>query len=99
MMMARDLTPQRPELDPASVEALTTSLQHYVEHGTDGDLQSVLRRVAVEARGKHMHAEQLLIALKDVWYSLPSVRQAPEGDAQFRMLQRIITLSIRQYYG
>jgi len=99
MMMARDLTPQRPELDAASVEALTASLQRYVQEGVDGDLPAILRRVAAEARAKHMHAEHLLIALKDVWYSLPSVQQAPEGEEQARMLQRIITLSIRQYYG
>jgi len=99
MMMARDLTPQRPELDAASVEALTASLQRYVQEGVDGADGWPMRRVAAEARAKHMHAEHLLIALKDVWYSLPSVQQAPEGEEQARMLQRIITLSIRQYYG
>ena len=100
MMMARDLTPQRPELDPKSIDALAATLVRYVESGGEGtDLPAVLRRVAEEARAKHMHAEQLLITLKDVWYSLPAVRKAPEGEEQSRMLQRVITLCIRQYYA
>ena len=100
MMMARDLTPQRPELDAASIDALNAALQRYVERGEDGsELTDVLRRVAEEARAKHMHAEQLLITLKDVWYALPAIRKMPDGDQQNRLLQRLITLCIRQYYG
>ena len=62
-------------------------------------LQEALHRVAAEARSKHMLAERLLIALKDVWYSLPAIRQSPVGETQNRMLQRIVTLCIREYYS
>ena len=99
MMMARDLTPQRPELDAASVDMLGRALTSYVEDDEGTDLLAVLRHVANEARSRHMHAEQLLVALKDVWYSLPVVRSSPEGEQQNRLLQRVITLCIRQYYA
>ena len=98
MMMARDLTPQRPELDPASVDALSSALLRFLEREDAADLQLALRRVADEARSKRMHAEQLLVALKDVWYALPPVQKTSETEAQSRTLQRIITLCIREYY-
>ncbi|HMC57425.1 MAG TPA: hypothetical protein VKH19_19745 [Gemmatimonadaceae bacterium] len=99
MMMARDFTPQRPELDAASVDTLARALAKYLEDDEGADLLLVLRHIAEEARSRHMHAEQLLVALKDVWYSLPAIRNSPEGEQQNRILQRVITLCIRQYYA
>jgi|SRR6185369_1586959 len=100
MMMARDHTPQRPQLDARSIESLTAALADYLAKGDVGEsLHGVLRSLAEEARAKDMHAEHLLVALKDAWYALPSVSALPDGEPQNRMLQRVVTLCIREYYS
>jgi|SRR5881394_1733754 len=99
MMMARDHTPQRPQLDARSIENLASALAQYLADGDVGPLQTALHSVAEEARAKQMHAEHLLVALKDVWFALPSVSSVPDGEAQNRVLQRVVTLCIREYYS
>jgi hypothetical protein len=100
MMMAHDSTPNRPQLSSASVEGLRLALSKYlVESDDTASLQVALREVAADARTKEMRAEHLLLALKDVWYGLPQVSRTPEGEEQHRLLQRVVTLCIREYYG
>jgi hypothetical protein len=100
MMMAHDSTPNRPALSPASVEALEHALQRYLADDQDTTgLRDALQRIAAEARQKKMHAEHLLMQLKEVWYKLPQIRRAPDGEKQNLMLQRIVTLCIREYYS
>jgi hypothetical protein len=100
MMMAHDSTPNRPELTAASVEALRSALREYLEYSNETSaLQSALRLIATEARAKKMHAEQLLVILKDVWFALPQIGQARESELQNRLLQRVVTLCIREYYS
>lgn len=100
MMMARDTTPPRPQLDAQSIEALSAALSAYLADSVeDGRLRGVLRQIAEEARRKEMHAEQLLVILKDVWFALPSIKNLPEGAEQHRVLQRIVSLCIREYYS
>ncbi len=100
MMMARDTTPERPQLDAKWIEALSAALSAYLDDSTeDSRLRAVLRQIAEEARRKKMHAEQLLVVLKDVWYSLPAIKHLPEGAEQHRVLQRIVSLCIREYYS
>jgi hypothetical protein len=98
MMMAHDSTPSRPELSTASVEGLRLALTRYLGSNEASSLKTALREIAVEAREKKMHAEQLLIILKDVWFALPPLARSVEGDEQNRLLQRIVTLCIREYY-
>lgn len=98
MMMAPDSTPNRPELSAAAVDALRSALQQFLEDSRETSVQSALRLIAAEAREKHVHAEQLLVLLKEVWYSLPQVGRAPESEHETRLLQRVVTLCIREYY-
>jgi hypothetical protein len=99
MMMAHDSTPGRPGLSAESVDALRSALEEYLVSGQEPtSLRPALRRIAVEARAKKIHAEQLLIVLKDVWYALPQMGRAG-SEPQNIMLQRIITLCIREYYS
>jgi hypothetical protein len=100
MMMARDSTPHPPQLDAASVESLASALLTYLANNSDAaPLQNALRAVAIEARAKQMHAEHLLLALKDVWYALPAIGKMPDGAEKNRTLQRVVTLCIREYYA
>jgi hypothetical protein len=55
--------------------------------------------VAAEAREKAILPEHLLIALKDVWSNLPEVRTMPETGQQVRLLQRVVTMCIKEYYS
>lgn len=99
MMMAPDSTPDRPQLSAAAIQTLESALQKFLANGGDVEtLQGALRAIATEAREKNMRAEELLILLKDVWYALPQIRKTPEGDSQNRLLQRVVTLCIREYY-
>jgi hypothetical protein len=99
MMMATDSTPRGPRLNAASIDALESALQRYLTDANEvATLQAALRPVAAEAREKKMHAEQLLVLLKDLWFALPQV-QASDTEQQHRTLQRVVTLCIREYYS
>lgn len=100
MMMAHDSSVPRPELSSATLASLERALAVFLAEPADTTrLDSALRSLTAEARDKQVHAEQLLIVLKDLWYGLPQVREAPAGDAQNALLQRVITQCIRQYYS
>jgi hypothetical protein len=43
--------------------------------------------------------EQLLVTLKDVWYSLPSVGAMRDPATKIRMLQSVVTICIKEYYA
>jgi hypothetical protein len=99
MMMAPDSTPDRPELNATAVDALRSALEQYLEDARETAVQPALRRIAAEAREKQVHAEQLLVLLKHVWFGLPQVARLPETEHQTRLLQRVVTLCIREYYS
>ena len=63
------------------------------------ELQEVLARAATEAREKDIHAEQLLVIMKDLWYSLPDLRGAADSERQTELLQELISRCITQYYA
>ena len=100
MMMAHDSTPDTPQLSAAVRDALESALVAYLGNPNDTDhLQSALQRVAVEARDKDIRAEHVLIALKEIWYELPQMRATANIEEQQRLLQRVVTLCIREYYS
>jgi hypothetical protein len=99
-MMAHDQSAPRPDLSTAAIANLRQALSDFLTNPADtSKLDGALRSLTAEARDKHVHAEQLLIVLKDLWYGLPQVRETPAGDAQNTLLQRVITQCIRQYYS
>ena len=98
-MMAFDRTPA-PRLEADTLEALRSVMQRAMRRGDhDQELQQVLSRAATEARDKDIHAEQLLVMMKDLWHSLPDVRQAEDTDRQTELLQELISRCISQYYA
>jgi hypothetical protein len=98
-MMVNESTPNRPTLSAESLEALESAMRVYLTTGTSpATLEPALMRIAAEARDKQLRAEHLLMALKDVWYSLPSVARADTPEDQNAILQRIVTLCVRSYY-
>jgi hypothetical protein len=99
MMMAHDSSPG-PALADATVSAVTAALAAYLDAPSQpGQLRQALQHMATEARAKDIQAEQLLVVLKDIWYRLPSVRTVREPVDQIQLLQRVVTMCIREYYA
>lgn len=100
MMMAHDSTPFPPALDEETMSEVRSALRQLVHDGGDSEaLTSALRRMSDEAKEREMRPEQLLVILKGIWSSLPEVRYAARGESHGVLLQKVISLSIEQYYG
>lgn len=99
-MMASDRTPQDRALDPALVAELRAALSRSAKAGSHGDeLRGLLARTAADAHQKGMHAEQLLVALKDIWYSMPDLATRQGSELQTRLLQQLVARCIQEYYA
>lgn len=99
MMMAFDSTPPAARLDDDTVGALRAALARYVGDGHDSDeLRGALRRAAEEAREKGIRPEHLLIALKEIWSSLPELQRAARRQGHQQLLHRLIAHCLDEYY-
>ena len=100
MMMAFDSSqPPSSRLDEATVSAVRDALRLYLADSSDPNaLQQALVRMSAEARDKQLHAEQLLVHLKDIWSALPEVRSMTDSAEQIRLMQRVVTMCIKEYY-
>jgi ActR/RegA family two-component response regulator len=99
-MMAHDSSPGPNVLTEETIEAVRAALVQYVSApARRDDVGAALQRMAIEARDRSMLPEQLLIVLKDIWYSLPSVRNMSDATDQVRLLQRVVTMCIKEYYS
>lgn len=99
-MMAFDRTPSSPTLEPATIDALRAAFTKSVATGNHSDdLHSLLCAAAREARDKDIHAERLLVIMKDIWLSLPGVAAASTSSTANTLLQELISRCIREYYA
>lgn len=99
-MMSFERTPNPGVLDPAVVAELRAALSRSAQAGNHGDeLKALLARAAADARQKGIQAEQLLVALKDIWYSLPALSPPADKQVQTRLLQQLIARCIQEYYA
>lgn len=101
MMMAHNSSPPPAAgLAEETVARARLALSQYLEDtDTHADtLRDALDEMAAEARAKSMLPEQLLVVLKDIWYALPAVRALEDSGAQIRLLQRVVTMCIKEYY-
>ena len=101
MMMAHDSSPTPPSrLDDATVAAVRDALRTYLARSANPvGLRQALVRMSAEARDRSILPEQVLIVLKDVWGTLPEVRAMTDSGEQVRLLQRVVTMCIREYYS
>ena len=59
-----------------------------------------MRDLVEEARaGGVVHGEQLLIAFKRAWTTLPDVQALPPGGARESAWDRLVALSVRAFYA
>jgi hypothetical protein len=101
MMMAYDSSQTPPSrLDDETVAAVRASLREYLLNEANASpLQAALLRMAAEARDKSILPEQLLVVLKDIWSLLPEVRGMTDNSQKIRLLQRVVTMCIKEYYS
>lgn len=101
MMMALDSSHTPPgRLDDATVDAVRLALRSYLGNGgSSSELKDALVRMSGEARAKSILPEHLLIVLKDTWSTLPEVRAMEDTNQQVKMLQRVVTMCIKEYYS
>ena len=99
-MMAHDSSGGSAVLAEETIAAVRAALVRYVDAPSNGDeLRSALHAVAADARAKSVAPEQLLVALKDIWYSLPVGRSRHDPTQQIQLLQRVVTMCIKEYYA
>lgn len=98
--MAHDWSSDTPaSISLETMTALRSALVSYVQNPDEASpLGPALRQLALEAREKGIVAEQVLIVLKQVWYSLPGQRELPSPEDRGSLLQRAVTMCIREYY-
>lgn len=101
MMMPHDSSQTPPSrLDDDTLVAVRAALRTYLAHPADSSpLQTALQRVSAEARERAVLPEQLLVVLKDLWGGLPEVRSMPDAGEQTRLMQRVVTMCIKEYYS
>ena len=100
-MMAHDSGGPPPgRLDEASIDAVRASLRAYLQDSQEPTrLRATLLTFATEARSRSIMPEQLLIVLKDIWSGLPEVRSMSDAREQTSLLQRVVTMCIKEYYS
>ncbi len=100
MMMAHDSSqPPSGRIDDASLDAVRLALRAYLHDSEDTSaLQASLLLVSTEARARNVLPEQLLVTLKELWNSLPEVRAMTDAGRQVRLLQRVVSMCIHEYY-
>lgn len=103
MMMQHDTGPMSPNaLAQEAVDSVRIALEHYVETlaaEPAPELRTALHVLAQDARAKAVPPERLLVALKGIWQSLPSVEKAHDYAEQTRVLQRVVTICIKEYFA
>jgi hypothetical protein len=103
MMMQYDTGPMPPNaLAQETVDSVRRALQQYVQRPTSEpapELRDALHALAREARQKTVSPEQLLITLKSVWQTLPEVESARNNAEQTLVLQRVVTICIKEYFA
>jgi hypothetical protein len=67
------------------------------EDASGADLRVALRDACDRARHDGLRAEQLLLALKEVWRELPERSRPPHIDSD-GVLARVVTACIDEYY-
>lgn len=86
-------------LSSTATDAMIAALQLYLARSDDvAPLRAALHTVGREARVKRIPPERLMIAFKSLWASLPQARSASDAAQQAKLLERLITISIEEYY-
>lgn len=80
-------------------EAVRDAIRDRLQHSSaEAAVDAALRKLTRDARSCSVRAEHVVIALKQLWSTLPDVPEGTDLTDRNRLLERIITFSIREYY-
>jgi hypothetical protein len=69
------------------------------EPGDESRVRDALRAISRAARARGLRAEHVVIALKSVCDTLPEMQGAVTSSQRARVLDRLVTLCIEEYYA
>ena len=93
--------PHSRNLSAQTTTALRDAVVQHLERGTDGD-ESLGRAVSIvvaEARDREMRAEELILAFKSLYDTLPEPKSAVARAEQVQLRERLVSACIRAYYN
>jgi hypothetical protein len=88
-------------IDEHLLEALRDALAQRLRDPCDASAREVrraLHALALAARQQSLHAEELIVALKQVWRSIPQVQETEDSRERARLMELLVTLCIEEYY-
>jgi hypothetical protein len=90
-----------PVLPQSTLDAVRAAILAHLAKPAEGTdtLHDALRRMAREANANQVRAEQLIVAFKQLWATMPELQNASDRQARSRLLERLITLCINEYYA
>lgn len=100
--MAHDFGPIPPNaVSEETVESVRDAIERHLRAPGEptADLRAALHKLAHEAREHAVPPEQLLVLLKSVWHAIPQVRAADPEAARAQLLQRVVTMCIKEYFS
>ena len=102
-MMAPDqpYQPHPRNLSAQTTAALRDAVVQHLDRGADGD-ESLGRAVSIvvaEARDREMRAEELILAFKTLYDTLPEPKSAVARAEQVQLRERLVSACIRAYYN
>jgi hypothetical protein len=101
--MAHDsrFSPAPRPLSDETLAVLRTAVLGHLERKSDPDrgLEHAVAAVVDEARERAMRPEELIIAFKALYATLPDPRTAAARAEQLHLREQLVTLCIRAYYA
>jgi hypothetical protein len=94
-------SPEPRALSEETLAALRRAVSGHQGHSPDSDesVRLAVDAVVAEARERKMRAEELILAFKAVYNSLPEPVSATARADQLRLREQLITACIKAYYG
>ena len=83
----------------STIDRLQRAVARYLSDPlAEDDVRAAFRVFALEARAKRLRAEELVIMFKKLWVTFPEVQAIAERGERQRLLDRLVTVCIQQYY-
>lgn len=93
--------PEPRSLSDETLAVLREAVGGHLQHASDPDcgLERAVAAVVREARERAMRPEELIVAFKSLYSSLPEPSTAAARAEQVRLREHLVTACIRAYYG
>jgi hypothetical protein len=90
--------PRSAALTATLAELRNEVVQHLIDASRDGHMPDLIHQVARQARADGLRAEQVVIALGEVWDDLPGANHAA-ASARDRIRWNVVSALITAYYN